>query len=76
MTYVDRFAKWLSDPYNQILAITYATAVVQAVAAETGWRWAHVLSNVLAALPGVSVKGLATAARNVPKPLVAEKKEA
>lgn len=52
---------WLSDPYNQILTITYATAVTQAIAAETGWRWMHVVANVLASLPGVSVKGLATA---------------
>lgn len=68
MTYTARAVNWISDPYNQILAITYATAVAQAIAAETGWRWMHVVANVLASLPGVSVKGLATAARNVPAP--------
>jgi hypothetical protein len=69
-----KFLAWLSDPYNQILAITYATAVAQAIAAETGWRWMHVVANVLAALPGVSVKGLATAgtvpAKVTAKPVV------
>ena len=64
---------WMTDPYNQILAITYATAVAQAIAAETGWRWMHVVANVLASLPGVSVKGLATAARTPAVP--AEKKD-
>ncbi len=58
-----RVLTWFSDPVNMVLAVTYATAVVQALATETGWRWAAVLAKVLAALPGVDLKGIATAAR-------------
>lgn len=54
---------WLSVPTNDVLLVTWLTAVMQAVASETGWRWAHIVANVLASLPGLNAKGLITAAK-------------
>jgi len=54
---------WILDPVNAVITITYATAIMQAVYAETQWRWARVVGNVLAALPGVNIKGIITAAK-------------
>jgi hypothetical protein len=67
MTYTDRLIKWLIDRDNQILLVTYATAISQAIAAQTGWRWATVTSKVLSCLPGFNLPGLATAARKESK---------
>ena len=57
---------WLSNPINDILVITYATAVMQVVATETKWRWAEIVAKILASLPGVNAKGLMTAAKPGP----------
>ena len=54
---------WLSNPVNDILAITYATAIMQVVANETGWRWAEIVAKILASLPGINAEGLMTAAK-------------
>ena len=62
-----KIAEWISDPVNVALAVTYATAVMQAVYSETKWRWAGIVANVLASLPGVNIKGIMTAGRNAPK---------
>jgi hypothetical protein len=63
MTVVNAIWKWLCEPVNAVISITYATAIAQSVAAETGWRWARVVANVLASLPGFNARGLATAAK-------------
>jgi hypothetical protein len=63
MTVVNSIWKWLCEPVNAVLTITYATAIAQSVATETGWRWARIMSNVLASLPGFNARGLATAAK-------------
>jgi hypothetical protein len=46
MTVVNSIWKWLCEPVNAVISITYATAIAQSVAAETGWRWARVVANV------------------------------
>ena len=54
---------WISDPVNIALTITYLNAIMQSLATDTGWRWAHIVANVLSALPGLNVKGLFTAGK-------------
>jgi len=66
MIYVNRALEWLCDPVNASIAITWVTAVLQAVASETGWRWARVTVRVLESLPGLNLKGLITAGRKSP----------
>jgi hypothetical protein len=58
-----KFVTWITDPVNIALTITYMTALMQSLATETGWRWAHIVSNVLSSLPGLNIKGLLTAGK-------------
>ena len=52
---------WLQSPANDVLALTYAIAILQAVHAQTKWAWAGKVAEVLAALPGLNLAGLISA---------------
>jgi hypothetical protein len=63
MNTMNTIITWLSNPVNDILVITYVTAIMQVVASETGWRWAEIVAKIFASLPGINAQGLITAAK-------------
>lgn len=53
----------MAHPVECIAVLTFLQATIHTIAVEQKWRWAVVTSKILAALPAVSIAGLASAAK-------------